>query len=241
MSSSARGGPDDYAIVGAHFSCTDASPGAAPSTNGPPALGALAAARAALLCEQLLLASGRHVEAGMQITLAVREHRLVETRFRRNPTCRFDHCTLPLDSLTTTPQTRTLREIDRWMPGTGANGGWRLAVDGCDVATRVSCESCGRVRDGLRVVRPHSGVALRCDCGGGLRAAPLDSTSHIDRARLTDRQLGLSLADIGLHDGDILGHRIPGLASKRSRSPTRRRPSACVRCAIPAKASTRPM
>ena len=197
-------GPDDYALLGEHVSCTDASRFLARSTNGPPALGALAAARAALLCEHLLCERGGHVRAGTQITLAVREHRLAVTSFRRNPACRFDHDPLPVSALRTAPLTTRLHDIDTWNPGTDGNPCWRLAVDGCDIAARVSCEACGRVREGLRLLRPASGAGLRCDCGARLVAAPFDSVSQVDRVRLTQRQLGLTLGDLGLQAADIL-------------------------------------
>ena len=176
-------GPDDYAVAGERFSCTDASAASAPATNGPPALGALAAARAALLCEQLLVETNGRPETGIQIALAVRQHRLAVTRFHRNPACRFDHHALPSGSPTAVPVTTTLGEADTWITGTDGSQPWRLAVDGCGFATRLFCPTCGRVRDAFRLLRPCSGAAQRCDCGAGLDAAPLDSGSRASTAR----------------------------------------------------------
>ncbi len=195
-------GPDDYAVAGDHFPCAEAVTEAAPRTNGPPALGALAAARAVLLCDQHLTEGPGH--AGMQLTLAVREHRLAVTRFRRNPACRFDHGALPAGPPGTVPLTMTLGEFDTWIAATEQGGPWHLSVDGCSFGTRVFCAGCGRTRDGLRLVRPSSGVALRCDCGARLGAAPLDTVSRIGRADLTRQPLALSLGDLGLQAADII-------------------------------------
>jgi molybdopterin/thiamine biosynthesis adenylyltransferase len=188
-------GPADYAAIAERQGCS-ATGTAGPATNGPPALGALAAARVALLCGELL-ADGTTAQAGTQITLAVREHRLAETRLRRDAGCRFDHARLPAVARLVDRGRVRLRELLE-EPGS------RVFLDGCGFARRTICDVCHDVEPGLRVIRPAAGPAARCPCGGRLGSAAFDALTAPTAADLDPGDLDRPLAAIGLEAGDLI-------------------------------------
>jgi molybdopterin/thiamine biosynthesis adenylyltransferase len=193
-------GPDDYATLASRVTCTG-QPDLVPGTNGPPALGALAAAHAALLAREVI--AGGATAGGIQIAVAVREHRLVVTSFRRNPCCRFDHEVFALETLARLPVSTPLGDVPAAVASHRVESGWRLAVDGCDFAVDLVCNRCGDARAATRLLRPRSGAGLGCCCGGRYTAPALSTRSDLARDVLTPADLARPLADLGLASGDI--------------------------------------
>ncbi|MGE3840275.1 MAG: ThiF family adenylyltransferase [Vicinamibacterales bacterium] len=195
-------GPDDYRILGESFSCLDTQ-AVTPHTNGPPALGALAAARMALLAEQIVAPNDAGPEWGAQITMAVREHRLAVTRFARNPACRFDHSLLPVSSDSISVAVTLGHAVDA-CSAAGVDGSWRLTVDGCLFARALRCTVCGDVQRGLTIVRPWAGAATACVCGQPLKAMPADLMEAATSGVATPNDMERTLADMGLQPSDFL-------------------------------------
>lgn len=79
----------DYEALGAVHPC--AGPVPVPATTGSFALGGLAAAWLALESERLLRGRWDPSLAGREVLLETRNGRLLVSRRRRNPACRFDH------------------------------------------------------------------------------------------------------------------------------------------------------
>jgi hypothetical protein len=155
-----------------------------------------------LLCQEVLSQSDPPADSGCEVTMAVREHRLLTTRFTRNPQCRFDHAALPA-RWSKAGIDDTIRQLLASLGVSTSTAGWRFSVDGCRFARRFDCLTCGRGVDGLRLVRPWAGVPFRCACGARLRAGALDLQSSVAVDAIAACDLDRPLGALGLSPGDL--------------------------------------
>ncbi len=163
------------------------------ATNAPAHLGALAAS---LLCaETEAVLRGNRDMAGRQFIVGAGLHVAFDTRYARRSGCRFDHhawCIEPLPLATSIGRLAMLFEAAA------------LAVLGAEFASALACLDCGRVVEGVRVVR---GAAMgRCTtCSGRLAAPAFDRHESLPlAATLAGVYRDASLADLGLVAGDIV-------------------------------------
>ena len=157
------------------------------------ALASLAASLAVVECQKMLNGDTSFAAVGRQITVDARTHRMLDTSFRRNPTCHFDHSSWDLVPLRCSLQRLTVAEA---LDITG-----RLRVDGHRFTRQLVCPKCGFRSEGLRLDRPK---ALCPICG--LRMIAPGFAALLDElgASLSPEHLSRSLAQIGLCSGDVV-------------------------------------
>jgi len=175
---------------------------AAPATNAPAYLGALAASLAAAECEKLL--SGRLTEslAGREVIVSARHQTHFVTRYRRNERCRFDHRVWTIEKLGARAGRFSLGRLRGLGNGRGDAAPLQLRVEGHRINTRLRCPACGVIDDVLHL----SGRPLVKDCrrcGDTLIPMGFYSCDRLDLAASPARTRRRSLRSVGLRDGDV--------------------------------------
>ena len=193
---------EDYQAMGAVAPC-DGSP-EAPATSGTFALGGLAAAWLALECERILRDGPDANVAGREVLLETGAGRLLVSRRRSNPACRFDHRTwtiTPLAGLTASATLAEAIEFAGRLPNTTKSPVLRLP--GQRLAKALHCPGCGAMVECFHVVgRGGPRECPRC------RRRPLAVVGFkiVDRVdhHLPRALLRRSLRRVGLRPGDVL-------------------------------------
>ena len=140
-----------------------------------------------------------------QLVIDALHHKQYLTSFRRNPHCRFlDHDRWTIQKLDLRAGKLTIGqalELGRHR-ASGEKNSVGLRVEGKPFVRKLTCMSCGHTKSLLRL---QSSLRTRtcARCGQGLVAAGLDLFERLDAAGLSPRQLGRTLASIGLRPGDV--------------------------------------
>lgn len=187
----------DYRMLEQRYPC-DGSEEAAPlPTGAPSALGALAAAMAALECRKMLNGNREHAAAGRQVVFDALGHHAVVTRFARNAACRFDHIRWTVDSLAWDLREKRLADL------VALGGGAALVPEQRFVQRRI-CPKCGASR---RLFHLEAGLPVTFAHCPGCRVPTLTPGFDIVEtltASMPPAVLGLTLAEAGLRPGDIV-------------------------------------
>jgi molybdopterin/thiamine biosynthesis adenylyltransferase len=175
---------------------------AAPATNAPAYLGALAASLAAAECEKLL--SGRLDEslAGGEVVVSARHQTHFVTRYRRNDGCRFDHRVWTIEKLNARAAGLSVGRLRGLGNGRGEATPLQLRVEGHRIDTRLRCAACGETYDVLRLSgRPAKDRCRRC--GDSLIPLGFYSRDRLELTGLPASTTRRSLRTLGFRDGDV--------------------------------------
>lgn len=196
-------GPDDYAAIEQTYPCTGTA--VVPATGAHSSLGALAGSLQALTAARLLSGAPAGVPVGRQVLVDAASYRLIETAYRRNPNCRFDHDVWRIQPLPGGPRTGTVSELLEAAERGGAPVE-AIRVEGDVFVRRVTCLSCGRPRDAMRFGRRLSAEQRKCrSCGGRMAAAGTDVEESLGVADLAAASLlSKPLSRLGLRGGDVV-------------------------------------
>jgi molybdopterin/thiamine biosynthesis adenylyltransferase len=196
-------GPDDYAAIEQTYPCADAA--VVPATGAPSSLGALAGSLQALTAARLLSRVPASVPVGRQVLVDAASYRLIETAYRRNPNCRFDHEVWRIQTLPGSPRTGAVSELLEAAERGGAPVE-AIRIEGDVFVKRVTCLSCGRPRDVMRFGRRLSAEQRKCrSCGGRMAAAGMDVEESLGVAHLAAASLlSKPLSRLGLRTGDVV-------------------------------------
>jgi molybdopterin/thiamine biosynthesis adenylyltransferase len=176
---------------------------AAPPTNAPSSLGALAASLQAIECSKLLADSPYRAEPGSQILVDAAHHNYYFTRFQWNPNCRLaNHRPLAIEMLTKRPSEMVLGEA------IGLGGlryeQARLKVEGKIFLLGLTCQGCGRRRSFVRLAAGQRPNYVKCRrCKGSMLAGGFDTTERLELASLSSALLDRSLASLGFRAGEV--------------------------------------
>jgi molybdopterin/thiamine biosynthesis adenylyltransferase len=187
----------DYELIEARNPCQVED--AAPSTNAPAALGALAASLLAIELKKAIDGDFEHLATGRQITVCALTHRSFTTEIALNGQCRCDHDPWRIASLKQSPARFTLGEALRL--------GQALSVPGKAFIGALVCRDCGARRKTLRLAGRLTRRQLTCArCGAGMVAPGFDQLGRLDLASLGNdsKWLGSPLARLGIVEGDIV-------------------------------------
>lgn len=164
-----------------------------PPTNAPAALGSFAASLAALVMQSP--ASG---EDNIEVVSSPAAGEMFVSKLRRNPECRFRHSAPVIEHFGTIEPTTGLGSLmDRLHMDS-------LAVPGFSFARRVSCAGCGSEEEVLVLNRAGTTPQGCTLCGGPLEYPAFHARKRLQRSVLSESELALSLAEIGLVNGDVL-------------------------------------
>ena len=171
-----------------------------PSTGAASSLGALAASLQAIECAKLLEGS---VEAGLQVLIDAAHHKLLVTRFTRNPDCRIgSHEARRIRKLAEGPDELTLGET----LGLGRDRleSTSLRVEGKSFVRVLICGACSRRGEALQLVADWAAFSRTCRrCRGSMTALGFDVVDSIERSTLSSRSLGRSLRTLGFREGEV--------------------------------------
>ena len=181
-----------YALLETEYPCGSPAASGAPSDTDA-VLALLAAGLLANECGKLATAGGSRPPSGYQVTLDAGTLRLSTTSFTRSSTCRFDHAAWQM-----APLHRSLRAFTV-ADALAACGAFR--VPGHRFTLCSACPRCGHRLKGLRLDRPR---AVCSACGIRMTAPEFGALLDELTPSLSPEYLGLSLAQIGLLDGDVL-------------------------------------
>jgi len=197
-------GPDDYAVVEQSYPCSGAAVVAA--TGAPSTLGALAGSLQALTAAKLLSGAPAGVPVGRQVLVDAASYRLIDTAYRRNPDCRFDHDVWRIQPLPCGPRTGTVSDLLDAAERVGGATVEAIRVEGDVFVKRVSCLSCGRPRKAMRFGRRLSAEQRKCpSCGGRMAAPGMDVEESLGVADLAAASLlSQPLSRLGLRGGDVV-------------------------------------
>lgn len=180
---------EDYKLLEQQYPCgLGGSP--PPPTGAASALGALAASLAALEIKKLLEGETDCSATGRQVTWNARWHRSSVMRFRRNPSCRFDHGVWRIEPLRCRVAETQLKDLI----GSGAT-----SVAGHVFTRRRVCALCGRTDSGFHLDR----VASEICCGQTMATPGFDVLETLD-GDLPPAILELPLSGVGLTYGDVV-------------------------------------
>jgi molybdopterin/thiamine biosynthesis adenylyltransferase len=184
-------GHDEYSLLEQEYLC-GAGVAASHPTMASSALGALAASLMAIEIPRLLRGAPAESLAARQVVLDA-EHRVIQvTAGRRNPWCRFDHRSWVVEPWQCRPETTTVAAALHTL-GT-------LQIEGHRFACELVCPGCGHRERSLRLNRPLA----RCpSCLRRMVSSGFGSLQRID-ASLVGEYANLTLAQVGLHPGDIV-------------------------------------
>jgi len=185
---------EDYNLIESPNPCKPED--AAPSTNAPAALGALAASMTAIELKKLM--DGDHA-AGRQITYCALTHKLFVTAIGVNRQCRCEHDPWRIVGLRQSPARLTL--------GQALRQGQALSVPGKTFARALVCSACGARRELLRLERRLTRRQLTCSrCGAAMVAPGFDQLDRLDAAwpGPSSPWLRRPLAALGIVEGDVL-------------------------------------
>jgi molybdopterin/thiamine biosynthesis adenylyltransferase len=192
-----------YAAATAVMPC-QANGGAAPPTNAPRSLGALAAAWQALELQKLLAGLAAQALAGRELLLDTRKHIQYVTAIRRNPSCRSSHQPLPIQVLDSSPAELTLGDALALGEPSRAGAGVALGHLADEFARRLVCQGCGRASPVLRLGHRLTAAQRACRrCRGSLQPSEFHNAAWLDRASLEPRDLRRTLASLGFLAGDV--------------------------------------
>jgi molybdopterin/thiamine biosynthesis adenylyltransferase len=198
-------GQQDYAALEQEYPCQAGARREAPPTNAPAALGALAAALAAIELEKMLQGRWAEVLVAQQLLVDARHHRHYVTSFSRNPACRFDHGIWQIVALKQAPRELSVQQLLD-VAGAAADAQASLAVAGQVFVTRLFCRNCCRTTPGLfRLERRLAPLARRCQrCHGPLVARGFDKLDRLPIASLPAWTRRATLQRLGIRRGDIV-------------------------------------
>ena len=184
-------GSDDYSLVEQEYLCGARSGSAFPSSSTS-ALGALAASLMTLEITKLFSGELTGPAATRQILLDANNHVLRVTTSRRNPDCRFDHMAWTINPWHCQPESTTV--------ATALNELGSIQIEGHLFVRELVCPGCNRAEKSLRLNRP---LAHCSACGRRMVSLGFGSLERLD-ADSAGEFLNLTLAQIGLRDGDII-------------------------------------
>jgi molybdopterin/thiamine biosynthesis adenylyltransferase len=182
---------DDYALIEQEYLCGSGSEIAYP-TMASSALGALAASLMAIEIAKLFSGELTASVVAKQVVMDAQHHCLLVTTSRRNPDCRFDHCTWAIEPWYCRPENTTVTAA------VSALGS--LQVEGHRFVCALVCPGCGRLEKSLRLNRPLA----RCSpCNRRMVSPGFGSLERLD-SESAGEHCDLTLAQIGLRAGDIV-------------------------------------
>lgn len=184
-------GPDDYLLLEQEYLC-GAGSGLVFPTGSSSALGALAASLMALEITKLFSGELTGPAATRQILLDENNHILRVTTSRRNPDCRFDHMAWAVNPWRCRPESTTV--------ATALKDLGSIQIEGHLFVRELICPGCKRTEQSLRLNRP---LAHCSACGRRMASLGFDALERLD-ADSAREFLDLTLAQIGLRDGDII-------------------------------------
>jgi len=208
----------EYRNLGARHPCQAQIRRASP-TNGPIALGAIAANLLATECEKILADDFAHALLGRQLVIDTRHHRHFVTTLHRNCGCRFDHSSWRLADL---PVLAAKSSIGALLvacrrAAKGESDTW-IKLENWPMAREAHCPRCSGKIERLHVVRRP----LRCPhCGANeMRAIGFALLDRLDR-RTPPALLRQSLRHVGIFSGDVVrvtsGKRVRHLVISREK------------------------
>jgi hypothetical protein len=130
--------------------------------------------------------------ATRQILLDAHNHILRVTTSRRNPDCRFDHMAWTINTWRCQPESTTVATALKELGS--------VQIEGHLFVRELICPGCKRQERSLRLNRP---LAHCSDCGQRMVSQGFGSLECLD-AESAGEFLNLTLAQIGLRDGDII-------------------------------------
>ena len=192
----------DYAELATVHAC-DGGAAAAPPTNAPACLGALAAALQGIECQKVLAGQTEAALIGRQVLLDARTHRHFITTFRRNSNCRFDHGLWQIERLRKDPRKLSVGTMLRLIAPASRSAG--LAFGGRPIIKRLHCPRCGFMREVFRLqqrLRPGERLCERCH--RPMLSAGFHMKTRLSRADLGPGDAHRSLGSLGLRAGDVV-------------------------------------
>ena len=184
-------GDEEYARIEQEYLCA-AEGGSARPTMASSALGALAASLAALEIAKLLAGDMADSIVSKQVLVDAQHHVMQLTEGRRNPACRFDHCSWTVEPWHHRPATTTV--------GAALNAIGSLAIEGHRFVRELVCPGCGLQMKMLQLNRPLT----RCPKCNRRMVSPGFSSMQLLDSALADEYRNLTLAQIGICAGDIV-------------------------------------
>ena len=196
-------GEVEYALVEQTYPCVDQN--AAPATNAPSYLGALAASLQAVECAKLLHGKPAMSLVDCEVLIDAANHKQYRTAYSRNPHCRFDHRIWQITVLDSSPRQLTIGEALHLGRGRADEMCHILRVENDAFVLRLSCTKCGKSQSVTRLARAlRSREKICANCGGVLAALGFDMESQLDARK--GQFSGLerrSLASLGFRSGDV--------------------------------------
>ena len=185
----------DYEKIEQVYPCDDMTGTNEVPTNAPSCLGALAASLQALECGKILEGRLDRTAVDRQITIEAQWHHYYETRYRRNPECRFDHKSWNIEKLRCDPDKFTVEDALRL--------GDRIELDRMQFVKKLMCPGCGGERSLFYLSAALSPEARKCAvCGTAMITTGFDTLERID-GRSSKQLLRCSFEEIGLRKGDV--------------------------------------
>ncbi len=196
----------DYAAIEQVYPCDGQA--AAPPTDGPSSLGALAAALQAIECRKLLEGDLARLAAGHQILIDAASHKHYVTAFPRRTTCRmWPHTPLEIVRLDSRPDRLTLGALFERAQADGlSRGGLALEIEGRRLATIATCPSpaCGQPVSLWRFDRRGIAGVHRCSrCGEQVALRGIDIAERLEVDAVPSRLLGRALRRFGVGEGEL--------------------------------------
>lgn len=194
----------DYAALEQRYPCAargdDGALAAAPPTDAPSYLGALAASLVAVECEKVLAGDLARAAVSRQVTLDAAHHRQLVASFRRRETCRLpSHEPWTIERLARGPADLTLAETFALREGAET-----LSVAGGAFVTRLACPRCGHARELLRLRPSLSDAQRACPrCASRMASAGSDTFERLARRASDARSLKRTLRALGLRRGEV--------------------------------------
>lgn len=184
-------GPDEYAQIEQEYPCANGTAAHRPSMASS-ALAGLAAAMAAIEVAKILSGDLSAAAAGREVVIDAQHHRMLVTDGRRLSGCRFDHRRWTIDPWQCDLRTTAVRSAIEKL-GT-------FRVDGHRFVTRLICPACGLADHSLKLNRPPK---MCLWCRRRMVTQDFDVMESLG-PDLRDEYQNLTLAGIGLREGDVL-------------------------------------
>ncbi len=193
----------DYAAQEQQYPCNgSADAPAAPATDAPTSLGALAASLQAIECRKILAGWDRAL-VGRRVVLDVAWHKHYVTVLRRNRTCRFDHQIWSIEPM---PAVDTIAAVLALGEGDAA-----LQVPGQPFVRRLMCATCHGERAVLRLSGRISAAERACPgCRQPMLAVGFDMVDRLRRDDVPPTRRDRRLGTLGLVPGDVVAVRDSG-------------------------------
>lgn len=191
-----------YSGLPQEYPCDAAGP-AAPATDAPAELGALAAALQAAELRKLLGSCPDIVGlSGSVLVFDTKSHMAHRYRVRRNDVCRFDHDTWNQEILELDPAETTLADL---FDATHSSSDSAITLEEQVFARKLHCTACGKESSiDLALGSRLPAAARSCGCGGRMLAAGFFSSEAIRRSDCSRDDLRLCLDAMGFRTGDLL-------------------------------------